>query len=1479
MRNRWVLAIMMATPLFLFSQSSVPDRCLEDGEQFVVQMVDEGSGLVPIGGLFADGTTGTVSSTVTYGLRSGMYLIQNIPAEYPIQLRDHDAFIHIQTTTGTTVVDGGLEGTFYTGSILLVVTGNFDTASFFAFGEGYVGMEGALIHSFTCPFSDLASFPMCNDPDYAEYHPYAVASDDCATGCTDPTACAFGNPPFSTSPYGEETTDVCAVIDTVMVHTTGSLAGMTTYRVYIELARADDYLTAIYGDYRDPLLLETTTSFYQDDAGGLLGQDNYAPVLVLDPSDPVHYDTWLTIGYDPDSGVAPNNTDTYIFTNDNNPWSAELEDTGANVSMAGDLIGGAWYIFPGDTMGYPMTEGEHEGRVLVAQFTTAGELSGTVSGQYFRDYDTVDEMEYRFTVNLGACQEVYTVTCEYLTAPTLDVTLSLDADGLATLDAASVYDAANGTCAPASYAVDPSNFTCADLGANTVTLTVTDNGGNEATGTATVTVVDELAPTFSDVPENITSGSDPGLCGGAVSWTAPTASDNCGVASLTSTHPPGSTFDVGTTTVVYTAVDASGNSATASFTVTVTDAEGPAFTNVPENINVNTDGGLCSAAVTWTAPTATDNCGVDDVVPSHTPGASFPTGTTTVSYTASDAAGNETTASFTVTVTDGEAPALADLPQDISVPAASGLCAAAVTWTAPTATDNCGVTGLTGSHTPGDTFNVGVTTVTYTATDAAGNQASDSFTVTVMDGQAPAFANVPENIAVGSDPGECAAAVSWDAPTAADNCAVTNVTASHAPGDSFDVGETTVTYTATDAAGNEATASFTVTVSDTEPPVLTASGVNVITVPFESTAVVAASSLANAADNCGAGDIEVSLDSTEWALSFETGCADSVTVYLRVADAAGNMGTLTRTLLVVGEDNDSDGVPWCEEVLGCTDYLYCNYDPAATEDDGSCSHIGCVCPDLTGDGQITVQDLLVLLSDFGCTENCIAELDGVPPVGAGDLLILLATVGNTCADGCMNPEAANYNPDANHHDGSCVFTETTITIMVFDGQAESLDAFAQYAAAEHGRLDVAILSPPATGTAEAFPDGTVTFTPGQDFATSDTFTYTLSDGGASVTVTVNVIEGIYGCTDPGFTEYDPAANADDGSCATAVVNGCTDPAFTEYNPAANTDDGSCATAVVSGCTDPAFTEYDPTANTDDGSCVTAVVNGCTDPAFTEYDPAANTDDGSCATVVVNGCTDPAYLEYNADANTDDGSCSTLIVAGCTDPAYLEYDPNANSDDGSCATLASNCVAPTLDGYTYEVVEIGGQCWFGENLRTSVYADGSEITTGLGAFDWKTTTEGAVTVFGAAQDETCGHSSPDIDACDSVQSLAAYGRLYNRYAVLDARNICPTGWHVATNDDWLDMAAAVGGFVGTKLKSTTGWANSGNGTDEYGFTAVPGGIRSYSEFSGYLNAGSVGYHWTGSGSMWSFLDDEVGYDVTNAPNARNGASVRCIQDAE
>ena len=177
-------------------------------------------------------------------------------------------------------------------------------------------------------------------------------------------------------------------------------------------------------------------------------------------------------------------------------------------------------------------------------------------------------------------------------------------------------------------------------------------------------------------------------CSTPVSWTAPTATDNCGAVTLSSTHAPGSNFPKGVTPVQYTATDDFGNTSTCSFNVTVVDNTNPVISGCPSNIVVNANAS-CQATVNWTAPTASDNCGTVTLTTTKNPGTVFSLGTTTVIYTATDAAGRTSTCSFNVVVQDNTNPVISGCPSNIVVNA-NASCQATVNWTAPTVSDNCG---------------------------------------------------------------------------------------------------------------------------------------------------------------------------------------------------------------------------------------------------------------------------------------------------------------------------------------------------------------------------------------------------------------------------------------------------------------------------------------------------------------------------------------------------------------------------------------------------------------------------------------------------------------------------------------------------------------------------------------------------------------------------------------------------------------------
>jgi gliding motility-associated-like protein len=327
--------------------------------------------------------------------------------------------------------------------------------------------------------------------------------------------------------------------------------------------------------------------------------------------------------------------------------------------------------------------------------------------------------------------------------------------------------------------------------------------------------MDKIAPVLSNCPVNITVST--GIsCASTVSWSPPTVSDNCNAYTLTSSHTPGSLFSLGITSVTYTATDDFGNSSSCSFQVNVVDNTPPSVTNCPQNITAYANAS-CRATVNWTAPSATDNCSLQSFTSNYNPGSSFLIGTSIVSYTATDNAGNTSTCSFTVTVIDNSPPVFSSCPSAITVPGSDD-CQAVVSWPVPVATDNCSVT-ITTNHNSGESFPIGTTAVTYTATDGSGNKSVCTFNVTVTDNTSPVFTVCPAAINLSADDA-CEMPVTWDLPIATDNCDIT-LTSNHNPGELFPVGVTKVEYKATDNYGNASYCTFTVTIESNERPHIT----------------------------------------------------------------------------------------------------------------------------------------------------------------------------------------------------------------------------------------------------------------------------------------------------------------------------------------------------------------------------------------------------------------------------------------------------------------------------------------------------------------------------------------------------------------------------------------------------------------------------------------------------------------------------------
>ena len=430
------------------------------------------------------------------------------------------------------------------------------------------------------------------------------------------------------------------------------------------------------------------------------------------------------------------------------------------------------------------------GSATVTVSATGGTAPYTGTGSFTEVAGT-----YTYTVtDANGCTSSTTIT---ITAPAALVASSSATAILCNGGSATVTVSATGGTAPytgeGSFTVTPGSYT----------YTVTDANGCTSSTTITVTepAVLVAASSASVIP-----------CVGGTTTVTVSATGGTSPYSGTGLYSE----SVGTYT--YTVTDANGCTASTTITITQVDNIDPVISGCPGNITISTTG-LCTQIVNWIAPTATDNCSAT-LTSNYNPGDVFPIGTTTVTYTALDPNGNSATCSFDVVVEDNEDPIVA-CPANISVSNATGACDAVVTYSA-TVTDNCSAT-LSYSIASGSTFPIGVTPVTVTATDPSGNVSTCSFNVTVTDTEYPVLTACPANITT------CIATVNWIEPTATDNCSAT-VTSNYAPGATFPVGTTTVTYSAVDASGNTTNCSFdvTVNVSSIDPTSIQSSAGNAV---------------------------------------------------------------------------------------------------------------------------------------------------------------------------------------------------------------------------------------------------------------------------------------------------------------------------------------------------------------------------------------------------------------------------------------------------------------------------------------------------------------------------------------------------------------------------------------------------------------------------------------------------------------------------
>jgi uncharacterized protein (TIGR02145 family) len=634
------------------------------------------------------------------------------------------------------------------------------------------------------------------------------------------------------------------------------------------------------------------------------------------------------------------------------------------------------------------------------------------------------------------------------------------------------------------------------------------------------------------------------------------------------------------------------------------------------------------------------------------------------------------------------------------------------------------------------------------------------------------------------------------------------------------------------------------------------------------------------------------------------------------------------------------------DVPGCTISVACNYDPAATVNDGSCDFVSCYA--------------------MGCTDPNACNFDPDAAINDGSCIYYVDCngvcggdwIGDECGN-CLPSTLIEYEIDFHYTGEGQTFVVpdgvTSISIETWGAEGYGNEGKGGYVTADFilspGQILTVYVGGEGVGPTGGFNGGGV--------GGSDIFGRGGAGGGASdvrssgISLSDRIIVagggggtgggcgdntaggghggdliGMSGCvfscawcsnTGGGGTQtsggspgpWGTAGNFGNGGGHGAHQNG-TGGGGGYYGGGGSTYEGA---GGGSSFTDPALSSnviHMQGVNSGHGLVVISweeqfvpdCVLGCVSEQACNFNPEATNDNGSCAypddcgvcdgdNSSCSGCTDPQACNFDSDAFIDDGSCDFCFCGPGTiwdsesqmclivNPTDTNLDGCTDLNDlmdilaayGDCAVAEFTC-GDLLDyqGYDYETVLIGEQCWFAENLRNTNYANGNEIIGDLSVNEWNAQTEGAWAVYD-----------------DDVTNLSLYGRLYNWYAAVDSRELCPIEWHVPSDEEFmtleieLGMGADYASSAGTrgqeqnlKLKSSPNDYPAWDGNNSSGFSGLPGGYRVHGNYD-YPDEALFWSTTINSSNLIWYRGLRPNGILRNHAVRTQGKSIRCIKD--